>query len=69
MPWKVGVESHLVSRTSSRTTTFGLSAIYVFVFADAEKQRVRAALPDCEGLYLDEEPSQDGQEAGFWQCQ
>jgi hypothetical protein len=32
-------------RTTS--TTFELSAISVFVFADAEKQRVRAALPDC----------------------
>ena len=37
------------SRTS---VTSGLSPVSVFVFADAEKQRVRAALPDCGDFYL-----------------
>jgi hypothetical protein len=41
---KVIVEPYLVEPV--RSTTFGLSAISVFLFADAEKQRVRAALRD-----------------------
>jgi hypothetical protein len=37
------------SRTS---TTFGLSAVSAFVFADTEKQRVRTALPNCADFQI-----------------
>jgi hypothetical protein len=42
----------LVRAPSRTSATSGLSPVSVFVFADAEKQRVSAALPGCEGLCL-----------------
>jgi hypothetical protein len=48
----LGLTGRFAFRKSRTSTTFGLSAISVFVFADAEKQRVRAALPDCKALYF-----------------
>jgi hypothetical protein len=45
------IKSKFLPLCSTRTT-FGLSVISVCVFADAEKQRVRAALPGCKNMHL-----------------